>query len=183
MVSSSCENVEAALELINWFMTSEDAHLITHHGTEGEHFEYQDGKIVAITDNENATERISCGDLNILLNYDPCTSDEEVFAEKNRQDFEKKGYDESLIDVYMDAQQIAVSEGKFVFPAINENIQASIDYAAELSENSNNLWIGSITAPAGEFDEVFDNYYEIYMNEGGSQMAQQRLEAYQNSQQ
>lgn len=185
VVSSSCENVEAAVKLIHWFMTSEDAHLITHHGIEGEHFEYQDGEIVKLTENiENGTasERISCGDLNILLNYDPCTSDVEVMAENTRTNYQLAGYDERVAEACLDGQQIAVSEGKFVFPAINEIIQASVDYAAELSENSDNLWIGSITAPADQFDEVYDNYYDVYMEEGGEQRAQERLEAYKNSQ-
>ncbi len=182
MVSSSCENVEAAVKLLNWFMTSEDAHLLTHHGIEGENFEYKDGVMEPIDPEYNATDRLSVGDLNILLNYDPCTSDPAIFEKNLRTSNENAGNDERVVEAHLAAQQIAISEGKFVFPAINESIQASVDYAAELSENSDNLWIGGVTAPEGQFDEVWDNLYQVYMDEGGSQRAEERLAAYQNSQ-
>ena len=130
----------------------------------------------------NATDRLSVGDLNILLNYDPCTSDPAIFEKNLRTSNENAGNDERVVEAHLAAQQIAISEGKFVFPAINESIQASVDYAAELSENSDNLWIGGVTAPEGQFDEVWDNLYQVYMDEGGSQRAEERLAAYQNSQ-
>lgn len=182
MVSSSCENVEAAVSLINWFMTSEDAHLITHHGIEGENFENKDGVLEPIDPEYNATDRVSVGDLNILLNYDPCTGDPAIFEKNTRTANETAGYADQVTDAHLEAQQIAVSEGKFVFPAINVSIQASVDYAAELSENSDNLWIGGVTAPEGQFDETWDSLYQTYMDEGGSQRAEERVAAYQSSQ-
>ena len=82
----------------------------------------------------------------------------------------------------LDGQKISISEGKFVIPAINNTVNASIDFAAELNENSDNLWIGSVTAPADKFDEVYDNYFQVFMKEGGEQRAQERLDIYLESQ-
>lgn len=179
MVSSSCENVEAAVELINWLMTSEDAHMIIHHGIEGENFEYQDGRMVPIQ-SENAHERKSVGDLDVLMNYDPCTKDPDLFAAITRE--KNAAHDSRVVEMMLDGQKISISEGKFVIPAINNTVNASIDFAAELNENSDNLWIGSVTAPADKFDEVYDNYFQVFMKEGGEQRAQERLDIYLESQ-
>lgn len=179
MVSSSCENAEAAVELINWLMTSEDAHMIIHHGIEGENFEYQDGRMVPIQ-SENAHERKSVGDLDVLMNYDPCTKDPDLFAAITRE--KNAVHDSRVVEMMLDGQKISISEGKFVIPAINNTVNASIDFAAELNENSDNLWIGSVTAPADKFDEVYDNYFQVFMKEGGEQRAQERLDIYLESQ-
>lgn len=184
MVSSSCEDVEAAVDVLNWLITSEDAHLITHHGVEGENFEYQDGKIVVIeTDDPNWQSQRGGGDLNVMLNNDPCSADLE-YAEQTLRDKYAIKYPEhgdKIADAELAGKEIASSEGKIAFPPINQTIQAEIDYAAELPENATSLVISSITAPADKFDETFENGYETYMNNGGEQRQQERLEAYQNS--
>lgn len=192
MVSSNCEDVEAAVEVLNWFMNSEDAHILTHHGVEGETFEYQDGRIVKIPLSEEEAQkepserepRCAGGDRNILLNDDPCNKDREFFEINVREGNELKypEHAEEISDIYLDGGDISVSEGKLTGPPINEIIQADVDYVAELLENSTNLVISSITAPADKFDEVFESCYETYMQGGGEERQQERREAYLNSQ-
>lgn len=185
MVSSSCEDVEAAVEVLNWLITSEDAHLIIHHGVEGENFEYQNGEIVALhPDAEQWQTERGGGDLDVMLNNDPCSADSELAAQGLREKYAIKypEYGEKIADAELDGKEIAVSEGKVAFPPINEVIQSELDYVAELGENSTNLVISSITAPADKFDETFESCYEIYMNDGGEARQQERLEAYRNSQ-
>lgn len=186
MVSSNCEDVEAALEVLNWLMTSEDAHLITHHGIEGEGFEYQDGRIVKIDTDPNVPWQNfrTGGDLNVLLNDDPCKKDREYNEQGVREGYILKypEYAEKIADAYLTGGAIAISEGKIPVPPVNQIIQADIDYAAELSENATNLVISSITAPVDKFDEVFEACYETFMRDGGEQRAEERLEAYRSSQ-
>ena len=178
MVSSECENVEAALSLINWFLTNETAHMLAWHGIEGEHVKLDaDGDYVAIDNEYNATDRINVNDLNMMLNADEClgytTGDfERVYRKQNAGVM-----DERIIQAYIDGYNVSISEGKFPTPVVNATIDALSEYAAELVENKENLVVGSIMAPVEEFDKVYDAYFEIYMKEGGSQVAEQKLEA------
>ena len=176
MVSNTCENVEAALKLIHWFMTSETAHLITQHGTEGEHFEVVDGVYTVIDAEYNKVDRVRCNDLNIALNSDPCWSDEAYLALSEKE--VQNSYHAKTAQARIDGTALSWSEGKFQFPAVNTVIQASTDYAVELAENADNLINESIMTTVDKFDEVYDNYYEIYMNEGGSQYAEEALAFY-----
>ena len=178
MISSECENIEAALSLIHWFLTSETAHLLSWHGIEGEHYEVDaDGDYVAIDAEYNTTDRISVNDLNILSNSDKCsgygTDDFERVYRKQNEGLT----DERIIQASIDGYYIATSEGKFPTPTVNATIDALSEYAAELTENKDNLVVGSIMAPVDQFDEVYDAYLKIYMEEGGSQVAEQRMEA------
>ena len=180
IVSSNCENVEKAVELISWFL-SDEAHIVGYHGIEGEHWEYDaDGDIVEIDPEYNATDRNRVTDLNVYLNNDPCRNNPDVevvkniWAKANYSLFTKQAVDQTVINMF----DIAIGEGKYYPPVINALIQASIDYSAELSENKTNLTIGSITASADKFDQVYDEYLEIYMKEGGSQVAEEKLEVW-----
>ena len=62
---------------------------------------------------------------------------------------------------------------------MNRIINAISDYTTSLEENRDNLIVGSITAPVDKFDEVYDRYLEIYMEEGGAQVAEEKLAAVQ----
>lgn len=179
MVSSNCENPEAALELLSWFLTSEKAHYITWHGVEGEHYAVDgDGDPVAIDPEYNKTDRISVTDLNVLLNTCPCKKDDESFARLYHKDQDGVA-DDRVIEAYLSGHMIAVSEGKMAPPAVNRIINAISDYTTSLEENRDNLIVGSITAPVDKFDEVYDRYLEIYMEEGGAQVAEEKLAAVQ----
>lgn len=179
MVSENCKNPEAAVELLSWFLTSEKAHYIAWHGIEGEHYVVDaDGDPVAIDAEYNKTDRISVTDLNVLLNSCPCKKDDESFARLYHKDQDGVA-DDRVIEAYLSGHQIAVSEGKIAPPAVNKIINAISDYTTSLEENRDNLIVGSITAPVDKFDEVYDRYLEIYMEEGGQQVADEKLAAVQ----
>ena len=56
-------------------------------------------------------------------------------------------------------------------------INSANEWATSLAENKDNLVVGSITTTIEKFDEVYDKYLEVYLKEGGSQIAQERLES------
>ncbi len=178
MVSTECENVEAALSLMHWFLTSETAHLLAWHGVEGEHYKADaDGDYVVIDADYNTADRIAVNDLNLFLNADKCsgygTDDFERVYRKQNEGVQ----DARIVQASIDGYHIATSEGKFATPVVNASISALSEYAVELTENKDNLVVGSIMAPIDKFDETYDAYLKIYMDEGGSQVAEERLNA------
>lgn len=172
MVSSNCENVEAALELISWLNTSETAHILTRHGIEGETFERdKEGDLVHIAD---AAYNYYV-DMNLWMNYCPCRKT----AENIIKDYIKTnaGLDERLLTLFSDAYWISISEGKENRVLAGAVINSANEWATSLAENKDNLVVGSITTTIEKFDEVYDKYLEVYLKEGGSQIAQERLES------
>lgn len=177
LVSSSCENVEAAVELLNWFATNDEVHMLLSHGIEGVNYEIKDGIVTQIDPEFNAKDRIRTTDLNLYLNNDPCTKEIEDFNRVMGNSMTKL-WGEKIANTYLQAHSIAISEGKYYAAVINSVIQSSIDYAAELKENKSNLGLNSVVAPVDKFDEVFDEYYKVYMEEGAQQVADEKWAVY-----
>lgn len=170
MVSSNCENVEAAVRLISWLNTDETAHLLTNHGVEGETYTVDADGDYVLTDTSYFS---GAQDMNMWLNNCSCTRNEEDFLRSFRKANTEN--DPKNITAYEDAFRIATSEGKEfrIFPSAV--IEAQSEWAADLAENKDNLIIQSITTSTDKFDEVYDRYFEIYMEEGGKQIAEERL--------
>lgn len=178
MVSSNCENVDAAVKLINWLNTSESAHILTDHGIEGEDFYVdEDGDRIFIADSES--EYVGNADMDMWQNNCICKKSDEDIIRIQRKNYEGVWSDKNL-QAYEDFYYIATSEGK-EYPVIPDKIIASAnEWALSLKENADNLVIGSITCTEDKFDEVYDRYLQIYLDEGGSQVAEERLESYKS---
>ena len=175
MISSGCENVGAALRFIGW-LVGEEAHTIICHGTQGEHWEYNEaGLMVAIDPEYNNKDRVSVGDLDVMLNNDPCLIGE-FGAEVFRMGKENSN-DPRTVDLTVNAKAIGESEGKWPKLYIDRQLTAVSDYAAELKENRDNVIINSIMADEAEFDSIFDEYYNVYLQEGAKQAMEEQLDA------
>lgn len=175
MVSSGCEDVGAALRFITW-LAGDEAHLLICHGVEGEHWEYgEDGVIEEIDPEYNNNDRISVADLDVMINNDPCIRGENGDAVFRKS--QERSRDSRNVDLAIEAKAIGESKGKWAPLYIDKQLTAISDYAAELKENGDNLIINSITAPEGEFDTVYDEYLQTYLEEGGQQAVDERLEA------
>lgn len=170
MVSSNCENVEAAVKLISWLNTDETAHLLTNHGIEGETYTVDADGDYVLTDGAYFGGN---QDMNMWLNNCKCTQNEEDFLRAFRK--RNTENDPKNITAYEDAFRIATSEGKEFRVVPSAVIEAQSEWAADLAENKDNLIIQSITTSTDKFDEVYDSYFEIYMEEGGKQIAEERL--------
>ena len=170
MVSSNCENVEAAVRLISWLNTSETAHMLTSHGIEGETYTVdKDGDKTFIDGSYFKGNQ----DMNMWLNSCPCQMEAEDTIRAYRKN--NPANNEKNLIAYGDAYMIATSEGKEYRILPSAVIEASNEWATSLAENKDNLIIGSITSTIDKFDEVYDRYFEVYMEEGGSQVAEERL--------
>lgn len=170
MVSSNCEDVEAAVRLISWMSTSEKAHMLTSHGIEGKNYTVDsDGDKTFLEESDFKGYQ----DMNMWLNSCSCQKEAEdiirVYRKNNPTNNEK-----NLI-AYGDAYMISISEGKEYRIIPSAVIESANEWATSLAENKDNLIIGSITSSADKFDEVYDKYFEVYMKEGGSQVAEERL--------
>lgn len=178
MVSSNCENVEAAVKLLNWLANDEDAHLLCSHGIEGENYYLEDGMKLTTPEmaEYNKTDRISCSDLNMYMNFCSCFRDRETW-EKQYATSSANTQNSKSIDFRVQYESYGNREGNFMLPVINEVIETAVDYTVELTENFQNLMLGSIVAAPDKFDEVYDNYLEIYLEEGGAAEGEERLAA------
>ena len=171
MVSANCQNVEAAFRLIAWMNTSEKAHLLTAHGIEGENYVAdQDGDLIFLED----SEYVGNADMNMWQNNCSCKkSDEDIlrlYVKNNTGVVSDKN-----IETYQQSYKVSTSEGKVSRLIPQSIIVSANEWALSLSENADNLIIGSITATVEKFDDVYDRYYEVYMEEGGAQIAEERL--------
>lgn len=178
LISSDCEDVEAALEVIAYMLTDEKMHVLTHHGVEGEHYNLDDnGNYVIIDAEYNSKDRVSVGDLNMLMHNDPCSYGlvGEEYAKVKYGSFYEL-LDKRIIDAFVDSYDISISEGKYAPVPINTSLDAQVKWASSLEENMDNLYIGSVMAASDKFDEVYDNYYQIYMEEGGKQLIEEKID-------
>ncbi|MBE6992655.1 MAG: extracellular solute-binding protein [Ruminococcaceae bacterium] len=129
-ISSSCEDVEGAMQLINWFFTEEGRHYCLW-GVEGETFNYDEGG------KEAFTEAVTDGVFNITLMYDfymwsPCAK---YIERANLQEH----YSDLVISAY---DQWGKADSANTLPA-------SITLTTEESEQYTNL-IPDICTYAGE---------------------------------
>lgn len=111
--------------------------------------------------------------MNMWLNSCPCQMEAEDIIRAYRKN--NPANNEKNLIAYGDAYMIATSEGKEYRILPSAVIEASNEWATSLAENKDNLIIGSITSTIDKFDEVYDRYFEVYMEEGGSQVAEERL--------
>lgn len=179
MISSACEDVEAAIELLSWFATSEKAHLYTSHGIEGEHYALdENGHFVAINAEYTAKDRIGVKDLNMMFRNDKCLFgiDEAEIAEIKYATTKDALAKQSVIQTYTDALKIAQGEGRYAETPINTLLTAQDEWRSALAENMNKLYFNSIIAPSNQFDAVYDEAYQLYMDEGGRQLIEEKLE-------
>jgi putative aldouronate transport system substrate-binding protein len=172
MVSSNCESVDAAVQYINW-LCSEESHLMLIHGVEGEHWEYDEEGIIRVIDQDyNAETRISVNDLCVIYNDDPCSKDE-----KAAYAMTQNAYPESMWDLVTKSKQIGVT-GKWAQVSLGRIIEAETEYSTDLTENKMNIIVNSIMCAPEDFDATYDQYYQIYMENGGQQVIDERREAF-----
>lgn len=172
MVSSNCENVEAAVKYLNWLVTDE-AHVGLLHGFEDEHWVYnEDGAMVAKDAEYNAKTRVRTGDLDLLLLNDPCG-----MTEAGQRVAAENSYDATCVELNLAAMKIA--DAHCVTPTyLVREPESKIEWKAELQENGTNVVIKSIMAAEDQFDQVFDENYEIYQQEGFGQVTEEVKEIY-----
>ena len=151
--------------------------MLLSHGLEGVNYEIKDGIVTQINLEFDATDRIRTTDLNLYLNNDPCIKENEDFDRVLGTNMTNL-WGEKIANTYLAARAVSISEGNYYAPVISSVIQSSIDYAAELKENKSNLGLNSVVAPVDKFDEVYDEYYKIYMEEGAQQVADEKWAAY-----
>jgi len=183
MVSSNAseEVVDAAIRYLNWQASSEMAHLIANHGFEGEHWEYnEDGYMAQIDPEYNSKDRAKTGFQLPFHSTDPfCnkTLEQIEYGMRNNGTVDPKTAEAMVQGMY-----VCLSEGKYEPPVLSKPVTAAIDYATQLSVNKTNLHVQSICAPVGQFDEVYDELLETYWNEGGSQVAEEKLQIWESQQ-
>ena len=167
MVSSECENVDAAVTYLNWMM-SDEAHMMLAHGVEGEHWKYdEDGLISVIDTKHNNDTRISVEDLYLFGVTDPC---EKFNSHTAVTEIEKK-----LENLNIAAKDIGGTDkwhNKYI-----GGLKMPGKYTLEVTENLERLVVSSIMAEDGSFDSVYDSNYEKFLKEGGQQIIDEALEA------
>ena len=178
MISADCEDIEAALNLVAWFLSSDNAHMYANHGIEGENYTLSESGIpVAIDPDYNGKTRINTSDLNMFTVSDPCwagLSKEEY--EKAYTETKNDNRSESVIQCSIDARNIALSEGKYIPTVFNAEFEANIQWGTSIEENTANLYVQSIMTSKDTFDKVYDECYQIYMDEGARELIEEKID-------
>jgi hypothetical protein len=108
---------------------------------------------------------------------DPCWGNlsNEEYAKAYRE-IKSENRSESVIQCAIDAHSIALSEGKYVPTVFNAEFEANTQWGTSIKENTANLYVQSIMTSKDTFDKVYDECYQIYMDEGARELIEEKID-------
>ena len=171
-VPAYSEHAVEAVMYLDW-QSKYDNFEVLANGFEGEHYTRgENGVHVMLTKEENPdqSERISVNDLILVYNGNPDVTvyEAELISPSWSEKIQKlywSAYKSSLHDTYVPylLDRAIVSEG---------------EYSSALAEKLGELRVKTITCAPADFDATYDKLVEEYMGMGGTEVINEKTEAY-----
>lgn len=174
-VPATCKNPENAIKYLDWLSVWDNAKVL-HYGFEGVHYEMDGNTVVTIpyTDEEKAAseydfERINVGDMMLVYNGKPYGYQDST-----------EGMDEVTAKMKVlvyDAFKAAEVGGRADYYFQGIKTEADEKYAGLLPGLGSEIPM-LITCKPEEFDAAYDKVLQDYLDAGGQEVIDQRIELY-----
>lgn len=175
-VPATCKNPEAAVKYIN-FLADLDNYKVLAHGFEGVHYNTVDGEpqVIVYTEEEikngEGLERITCGDMNLAYNGSP-------LGYKNVPSKPTAPYIRvaELHDITRKMSKVG-GIADYFFAGIKTEAQEMYEGLITNLDDKHPLAM-LISAPADQFDAMYDAEINKWLEQGGQEIIDQKLALY-----
>ncbi|WP_020617291.1 extracellular solute-binding protein [Paenibacillus daejeonensis] len=169
-VPKASKNAEAVIKYLDWMAQPENV-IALQNGIEGETYEMQDG-VPVVLDNDLARQTLyNYPDYAIILNGKFVSATDESLniaanaSEPNHKDFTIESIEKGGRDGVLPVRT-------------STPIESEMKYAGTLKEKHDEIFVKVITAKPEDFDRIYDSEVQDYMNIGGQEVMDEKLQIY-----